>query len=50
MKAKSVVTIHDGSPYAQQLQQVMAGNFKAMGGRVLSQEAIAPTDVDTHPL
>jgi branched-chain amino acid transport system substrate-binding protein len=49
-KAKSVVTIHDGSPYAQQLQQVMADNFKAMGGKVLSQEAIAPTDVDMHPL
>jgi len=50
MKAKSVVTIHDGSPYAQQLQQVMADNFNAMGGAVLSQEAIAPTDVDMHPL
>jgi branched-chain amino acid transport system substrate-binding protein len=49
IKAKSVVTIHDGSPYAQQLQQVMADNFKAMGA-VLSQEAIAPTDVDMHPL
>ena len=50
LKAKTVVTIHDGSPYAQQLQQVMADNFKAMGGTVLSQEAIAPTDVDMHPL
>lgn len=50
LKAKTVVTIHDGSPYAQQLQQVMADNFKAMGGKVLSQEAIAPTDVDMHPL
>jgi branched-chain amino acid transport system substrate-binding protein len=49
-KAKSVVTIHDGSPYAQQLQQVLADNFKAMGGTVLSQEAVAPTDVDMHPL
>ncbi len=50
VKAKSVVTIHDGSPYAQQLQQVFADNFKAMGGTVLSQEAIAPTDVDMHPV
>jgi branched-chain amino acid transport system substrate-binding protein len=49
-KAKSIVTIHDGSPYAQQLQQVTADNFKAQGGTVLSQEAIAPTDVDMHPL
>jgi branched-chain amino acid transport system substrate-binding protein len=50
LKAKTVVTVHDGSPYAQQLQQVMADNFKQMGGQVLSQEAIAPTDVDMHPL
>jgi branched-chain amino acid transport system substrate-binding protein len=50
LKAQTVVTVHDGSPYAQQLQQVMADNFKAMGGKVLSQEAIAPTDVDMHPL
>ncbi len=50
LKVKTVVTIHDGSPYAQQLQQVMADNFKSMGGTVLSQEAIAPTDVDMHPV
>jgi branched-chain amino acid transport system substrate-binding protein len=50
VKAQSVVTIHDGSPYAQQLQQVMADNFKSMGGKVLSQEAVAPTDVDMHPV
>ena len=49
-KAQSVVTVHDGSPYAQQLQQVFADNFKQLGGKVLSQEAIAPTDVDMHPL
>jgi branched-chain amino acid transport system substrate-binding protein len=49
-KAQSVVTIHDGSPYAQQLQQVFADNFKQRGGKVLSQEAIAPSDVDMHPL
>ncbi len=49
-KVKTAVTIHDGSPYAQQLQQVMADNFTALGGKVLSQEAIAPTDVDMHPL
>src|ERR1700728_4302060 len=50
LKAQSVVTVHDGSPYAQQLQQVMADNFKQLGGKVLSQEAIAPSDVDMHPL
>jgi branched-chain amino acid transport system substrate-binding protein len=50
VKAGSVVTIHDGSPYAQQLQQVFADNFKKLGGKVLSQEAVAPTDVDMHPV
>ena len=49
-KAKTAVTIHDGSPYAQQLQQVFADNFTKLGGKVLSQEAIAPADVDMHPL
>ena len=49
-KARTVVTIHDGSPYAQQLQQVMGDNFKKLGGKVLSVEAIAPTDVDMHPV
>lgn len=50
LKAKTIVTIQDGSPNAQQLQQVMADNFKKLGGTVLSQEAIAPTDIDMHPL
>jgi branched-chain amino acid transport system substrate-binding protein len=50
LKAKTIVTVHDGSPYAQQVQQVTADNFKEMGGKVLSQEAVAPTDVDMHPL
>ena len=47
---KAVVAIHDGSPYAQQLAAVMAKNFEALGGKVLSTEAVAPTDVDMHPV
>ena len=43
-------TVHDGSPYAQQLAAVMATNFTKLGGKVLSQEAVAPTDVDMHPV
>ncbi|HUI17746.1 MAG TPA: branched-chain amino acid ABC transporter substrate-binding protein [Alphaproteobacteria bacterium] len=50
LKAKKIVTIHDGSPYAQQLAMVMGDNFKKMGGTVLSVEAVAPTDVDMHPV
>jgi branched-chain amino acid transport system substrate-binding protein len=50
LKKQSVVTVHDGSPYAQQLSVEMAKNFEALGGKVLSREAVAPTDVDMHPL
>jgi branched-chain amino acid transport system substrate-binding protein len=50
LKAKKVVGVHDGSPYAQQLAEVFAKNFKALGGEVLSIEAVAPTDVDMHPV
>jgi branched-chain amino acid transport system substrate-binding protein len=50
LKAQKIVTIHDGSPYAQQLATVMRVNFAKLGGTVLSQEAVAPTDVDMHPV
>jgi branched-chain amino acid transport system substrate-binding protein len=50
LKAQKIVTIHDGSAYAQQLATVMGDNFKKLGGTVLSQEAVAPTDVDMHPV
>src|SRR6266545_3642280 len=50
LKARTIATIHDGSPYAQQLTVVTGRNFTSLGGKVLSQEAIAPTDVDMHPV
>ena len=50
VKVKTVVAIHDGSPYAQQLAKVMGDNFTKLGGKVLSTEAVAPTDVDMHPV
>jgi branched-chain amino acid transport system substrate-binding protein len=50
LKAEKIVTIHDGSAYAQQLATVMGDNFKKLSGTVLSQEAVAPTDVDMHPV
>jgi branched-chain amino acid transport system substrate-binding protein len=50
LKAKTLATVHDGSPYAQQLAAVTAANFTKLGGTVVSQEAVAPTDVDMHPL
>lgn len=50
LKARKAVAVHDGSPYAQQLAAVFADNFKKLGGQVLSTEAVAPTDVDMHPV
>lgn len=50
LKAKRLATVHDGSPYAQQLAAVTAANFARLGGTVVAQEAVAPTDVDMHPL
>jgi len=50
LKATKIVTVHDGSAYAQQLATVMGENFKKLGGAVLSQEAVSPTDVDMHPV
>lgn len=39
-------TIHDGSLYADQLQQVFVARFKELGGEILGQEAIQPTDTE----
>jgi branched-chain amino acid transport system substrate-binding protein len=50
LKAKTLATIHDGSPYAQQLTAVTAANFIKLGGQMVAQEAVAPTDVDMHPV
>jgi branched-chain amino acid transport system substrate-binding protein len=50
LKAKTIVAVHDGSPYAQGLAGATADAFTKLGGKVLSTEAIQPTDVDMHPL
>ncbi|MBA3626755.1 MAG: branched-chain amino acid ABC transporter substrate-binding protein [Chloroflexi bacterium] len=47
----SAATIHDGSPYAQQLQQVFADNFTEIcDGTITTQEAINVGDTDFRPL
>ena len=48
--ARTAATIHDGSAYAQALQQVFADNFKQLGGTIVAQEAVAKTDTDMHPV
>jgi branched-chain amino acid transport system substrate-binding protein len=44
--AATLATIHDGSPYAQSLQEVMADTFTEMGGEVVFQGAVNVGDTD----
>ncbi len=50
LKLKNAATIHDGSPYAEQLQAVFVETFKKLGGTITSQEAVSPTDTDMRPV
>jgi branched-chain amino acid transport system substrate-binding protein len=51
LEIDSAATIHDGSPYAEQLQQVFADEFAAQcDGTITSQNAMAVGDTDFHPL
>ena len=50
LKVKRAATIHDGSVYAEQLAQVFAEKFKALGGTITSMEAVSPGDTDMHPV
>ncbi len=47
---KKAATIHDGSPYAEQLQQVFADVFGELGGEITSQQAINIGDTDMRPV
>jgi len=46
MGVKKAVTIHDGSPYAEKLQEVFAETFKELGGEITAQEAVDPNATD----
>jgi branched-chain amino acid transport system substrate-binding protein len=48
--ARTAATIHDGSPYADQLQQVFAEVFKELGGTVVQQGAVNVGDTDMRPI
>lgn len=41
-------TIHDGSAYAEALQQVFADNFTDLGGTITIQEAVSKGQTDMH--
>ncbi|MDQ0391393.1 branched-chain amino acid ABC transporter substrate-binding protein [Labrys monachus] len=47
---KSAATIHDGSPYTEQLVRAFEKDFIAKGGTVLASEAVSPTDTDLRPV
>ena len=47
---KKAATIHDGSVYAESLQQVFSDTFRKLGGTVTSQEAVSPGDTDMRPV
>lgn len=46
----TAATIHDGSPYAEQLQSVFADVFTELGGEITAQEAINVSDTDMGPV
>jgi branched-chain amino acid transport system substrate-binding protein len=50
LKCRTLATIHDGSPYAAQLAKTAADHFRELGGEVVAEEAVAPTDVDMRPV
>lgn len=47
---KTAATIHDGSAYAEALQQVFADAFTELGGEVLLQEAVSKGQTDMGPV
>jgi branched-chain amino acid transport system substrate-binding protein len=47
---RTAATIHDGSPYADQLQQVFAQTFQDMGGTITHQGAVNVGDTDMGPI
>ncbi|MQT14756.1 branched-chain amino acid ABC transporter substrate-binding protein [Segnochrobactrum spirostomi] len=47
---KTAATIHDGSPYTEQLVQAFAKDFTAKGGKIVAAEAISPSDTDLRPV
>jgi branched-chain amino acid transport system substrate-binding protein len=50
LKVKTAATVHDGSLYADQLQQVFSERFQELGGTITAQEAVNPNDTDMKPM
>ena len=50
MGYRKYATIHDGSPYTENLVRVFQGTLAEVGGELCSDEAVSPTDVDLRPV
>jgi len=50
LKLTKAATIHDGSAYAEALQQVFADEFKKLGGEIVIQEAVSKLQTDMKPV
>ena len=50
LKMTTAATIHDGSAYAEALQQVFVDEFKKLGGTVTVQEAVSKGSTDMKPV
>jgi len=50
MGYRKFATIHDGSPYTENLVRVFQANLAELGGDLCSDEAVSPTDVDLRPV
>lgn len=50
LKLTTAATIHDGSAYAEALQQVFVDEFKKLGGTVTVQEAVSKGSTDMKPV
>ncbi len=46
LQVTKAATVHDGSIYAEQLQKQFAETFAELGGEIVAQEAIQPTDTE----
>jgi len=50
LKLTKAATIHDGSGYAEALQQVFADEFVKLGGTITKQEAVSKGQTDMKPV
>jgi branched-chain amino acid transport system substrate-binding protein len=50
LKKTKAATIHDGSAYAEALQQVFADEFKKLGGTITIQDAVSKGQTDMKPV